>query len=109
MIVPAEAEVGVEERDEHTAPSLATEGFLHASGSLEQLLRVANRKFGGESRLVVLCIDAARVGPEIRYEEGGDPEPFPHIYGPLNGDAVVEVREMRRDAEGRFTTFIDMC
>ncbi|MEA2585813.1 MAG: hypothetical protein QOF33_3898, partial [Thermomicrobiales bacterium] len=27
---------------------------------------------------------------------------YPHIYGPLNVDAVVEVRPVRRDADGTF-------
>lgn len=104
VIVPPGTEVGVEDRDVYTAPSLATEGFLHASGSVEQLLLVANRKFAGEPRLMVLCVDAVRIGPKLQYEEGGETELFPHIYGPLNGDAIVEVREMTKDPDGAFTT-----
>jgi uncharacterized protein (DUF952 family) len=104
LIVLAAADAEIAARDEYTAPSLATEGFLHASGSVDQLLRVANRKFSGEPRLAVLCVDPARVVSEVRYEQGRDPAPFPHIYGPLNGNAIVELKELRRGPEGRFAT-----
>ncbi len=104
VIVVGAANAEISPEGEYTAPSLATEGFLHASGSVDQLLRVANRKFPGEPRLEVLCVDPAGVVPEVRYEEGRDPAPFPHIYGPLNGDAIVEVKELHRGPEGRFTT-----
>jgi len=87
---------------EYTAPSLAAQGFLHASASLEQLLWVANRRFPGAQDVVVLCIDRALVKAEIRYEHGGHKEPFPHVYGPLNTDAIVEVRRLRQDRAGAF-------
>jgi uncharacterized protein (DUF952 family) len=32
---------------------------------------------------------------------------FPHIYGPINHDAVVGVRTIQRDAEGRFVAIVD--
>jgi uncharacterized protein (DUF952 family) len=37
-------------------------------------------------------IDSQRVNAEIREEGAGGDERFPHIYGPLNLDAVVEAR-----------------
>jgi len=40
---------------EYTAPSLASQGFLHASADLDQLLWVANRLYRGHPRLAVLC------------------------------------------------------
>ena len=30
---------------------------------------------------------------------------YPHIYGPLNTDAVIGTLSVERDAEGRFTGF----
>ena len=42
---------------------------------------------------MLLVIDTERVRPELRYEQvPAQPDPYPHIYGPLNLDAVVEVR-----------------
>ena len=82
--------------------SLAEEGFIHASQAdqLERLKR--NGMFTADTDWTVLTIDPLKVQAEIRYEPGGvhpgaDPpgvtsppeELFPHIYGPLNTDAVV--------------------
>jgi uncharacterized protein (DUF952 family) len=64
---------------------------------------VANVLNPGTENLVLLGIDPGRVRPEIRHDpvEGGAGF-FPHIYGPLNTDAVVEVTPFRPDADGRF-------
>ena len=66
-------------------------GFIHC-GSEDQVDRVAKGLFAGASGMVLLTIDPAPVRAEIRYEnlDGGN-EAFPHIYGPLNLDAVVAV------------------
>lgn len=91
-------------RDESVfrAPSLTTEGFMHAS-TAAQVAKTARRLFHGRRDLILLCIDTRLVGPTIRYEnlEGGD-ELFPHVYGPLNLDAVVDVVEFPPHADGSF-------
>ena len=83
--------------------SLADEGFIHA-GTAQQVAPVANAVYKADSNLVVLVIDADKVGPEIRYEHvSGWEDPFPHIYGPLNVEAVVNVVPLDRDRSGRFS------
>ena len=82
--------------------SLADEGFIHASQAdqLERLKR--SGLFGADTAWVVLTIDPLKVQAEVRYEPGADPpgvtsppdELFPHIYGPLNGEAVVAVNPL---------------
>ena len=82
--------------------SLAEQGFIHAS-TAPQVAPVANAFYGDDQDLVVLVIDTRRLGPELRYEAvPGWGDPFPHIYGPLNIDAVVTTRPLDRDASGRF-------
>ena len=72
--------------------TLADEGFIHAS-TASQVAQVAEAYYRGVPDLVLLVIDTERVGPELRYEQvPGQPDPFPHIYGPLNLDAVLDVR-----------------
>lgn len=87
----------------YTTPTLASEGFIHCSEP-RQVARVANERFRGRKGLVLLLIDPARVGPEVRYEntEGGE-ELFPHIYGPLNTDAVARVLPFEPGDDGAFT------
>jgi uncharacterized protein (DUF952 family) len=88
--------------DVYRADSLDSEGFLHCSHP-EQLVRVANTFFAGQSGLVVLCIDAGKVQPAIKDESRpGSPETFPHIYGALNLDAVVDVVPLEPGADGTF-------
>ena len=85
--------------------SLDKEGFIHASGSEAQTLRVANRKFQHAGDLVALEISRDRVQSPIKDEFGGEPELFPHIYGPLNTGACTARRPVLRDASGAFDRF----
>ena len=72
--------------------TLAEEGFIHAA-TAEQVPVVAAAYYQGVPDLLLLVIDPERVGPELRYEQvPGQPDPYPHIYGPLNLDAVLETR-----------------
>jgi glutathione S-transferase len=72
--------------------TLAEEGFIHAS-TAAQVPLVAAAYYRDAPDLVLLVIDTERVGPELRYEQvPGQPDPYPHIYGPLNLDAVLETR-----------------
>jgi uncharacterized protein (DUF952 family) len=72
--------------------TLAEEGFIHAS-TAAQVPVVAAAYYRDAPDLVLLVIDTERVGPELRYEQvPGQPDPYPHIYGPLNLDAVLETR-----------------
>jgi uncharacterized protein (DUF952 family) len=86
----------------YRAASLSSEGFIHCSRP-EQVLRVANKIFYGQIGLVLLCIDPGRVAAPIRDEnlEGGADQ-FPHIYGPLNLDAVCQVIHFVPGPDGRF-------
>ena len=88
------------QRGEYRTPSLRTEGFIHCSGRT-QVVRVANAFYRGRRNLVLLVVDPAEVQAPLRHErvDGGR---FPHIYGPLNLDAVVQVVEFPPRADGTF-------
>ena len=83
--------------------SLRDEGFIHAS-TAAQVLPVANAFYRDEQQdLILLVLDAGRIGAEIRYEPvPAWTDPFPHIYGPLDVAAVVEAVPLERDAAGAF-------
>jgi uncharacterized protein (DUF952 family) len=82
--------------------TLASEGFIHCS-TPQQIVTVANRFYRGQQGLCLLLIDRARVQAPVRDEnlEGGE-SLFPHIYGPLNLNAVVDVRPFEPRADGSF-------
>lgn len=82
------------------APSLDSEGFIHLSGD-RQWLRVANARFRGQRDLVLLSLRRDRLGAELRFEEA-DGDTFPHLYGLLALEAVVEVFDLIPNADGTF-------
>ena len=72
---------------------LAEQGFIHLS-TAEQVPGVVERFYQGVANLVLLHVDEDRLTAELVFEQlDGAPEPFPHLYGPLNTDAVVEVTD----------------
>lgn len=81
--------------------TLDTEGFIHCS-TKEQVSSVANRFFHGQQGLVLLFIDSTRVQATIQYDTIETGERFPHIYGPLNTDAVVRTRPIAPGPDGHF-------
>lgn len=87
----------------YTGDTLVTEGFIHCS-TPEQVIAVANRIARSWDDAVLLWIDEAKVNAKIVYEnlEGGEAL-FPHIYGPLNMDAVLEVTPFLKDEKGEYT------
>lgn len=70
--------------------SLGNQGFIHLCRG-EQLEGVWERWFGRRPGLSALVLDPARFEAPLR-EEGG----FPHLYGALNGEAVVRVVSLAR-------------
>jgi uncharacterized protein (DUF952 family) len=86
----------------YTPEPFESEGFIHCTDGEANVVAVGNRYYTGDPRgMVCLVIDCELVNQEIRYE---DPERiYPHIFGPLNTNAVVDVRSVRREADGSFT------
>ena len=90
------------EAGEYRAPSLATEGFIHLSQA-HQVCGVLERYYVGQTDLVVLVVDPARLREPLRFEPPSSlprstgaaaperSELFPHLYGALNSDAVIDV------------------
>ena len=75
----------------YAPPSLAAEGFIHFSDAT-QVARVAAARFAGVPDLVLLRVPVDRLDAPLRYETSdAGAERFPHLYGPLDVDAVVRV------------------
>jgi uncharacterized protein (DUF952 family) len=89
---------------EYRAESLETEGFIHCSQDLEQMLRVANRLYAGREDMLVLELDTYRLASPIKREPSRSGEIYPHIYGPLNTNAVLRVLSLEADANGSFAS-----
>jgi glutathione S-transferase len=83
--------------------TLAEVGFIHASYA-SQAIGVANAFYAGLHGLVLLVIAPHKLTAPVREElpYDGAHEHFPHIYGPLNLDAVIDVVPLTADNEGMF-------
>jgi uncharacterized protein (DUF952 family) len=95
---------------EHRPDSLSANGFVHLS-TLEQVHLPANRLYAGRTDLVLLHVDPARLNSPIRWEPGVPTDPdamvFPHLYGALPVNAVINVTPYRPDDDGRFAPLAD--
>ena len=82
------------------------DGFIHCTDGAERVIDVGNRYCREDPRpFVALLIDISRLSAEVWYE---DPERvYPHIYGPLNRDAIVAVIPVKRDYAGGFIRLAD--
>ena len=111
-LIPASTWEALGDADLYGPDSLEAEGFIHCSGDDDVMLDVANWGYRDVGDVLVLSIDEHDVDAEVRWEP---PSPlpddwdgvlmFPHIYGPLNLDAVVGIRRLVRDAAGLFAGY----
>lgn len=78
---------------------LNEEGYIPCARPA-QLIEVIAHIFQGREDLLMLCIDEEKVEADIKYEDLYDSgEKYPHIYGRLNLNAVLEVCNFVADKE----------
>ena len=92
--------IEAQKKGEYQADSLSTVGFIHSS-ELRQVAAVANYLYSDVPDLLLLKIDVDKLISEVKYE-AADGQIFPHIYGPVNLDAVGEVFEFEKKETGVF-------
>ena len=81
------------------------DGFIHCTAGDDLMLRVANQYYRATpGDFVLLVIDTDTLSSPVRWEQPPDalaPE-FPHIYGAIDRQAVIAVKQVRRAADGTF-------
>jgi uncharacterized protein (DUF952 family) len=100
-ITPRREWISAQTAVSYRAASLESEGFIHCS-TARQVPAVAQAFYRGGDELVVLAVDVRFLLSEIRWEPpAGTPakgisphDLFPHIYGPINFDAIFRVHEL---------------
>ena len=81
------------------APVDLADGYIHLS-TAQQVMETAARHFRGESDLVLVALEADRLGPSLRWEPSRGGELFPHLYRALRRDDVVWDKSLPLGAAG---------
>ena len=80
-----------QEKGFYESTSLKDEGYIHCSLE-EQVAGVLERYYAGKTNLVKLIIDTDKLTSQFIYDwSRSNADTFPHVYGPINLDAVIEV------------------
>jgi uncharacterized protein (DUF952 family) len=99
-LCPREEWLQAHQRGEFQDKSLLQDGFIHCS-QIEHILDVANHYYQGIPDLILLWIDPDQVASKIQWENA-DNTLFPHIYGPINLNAVISVTDLKPDTDGNY-------
>ena len=75
------------------------DGYIHFS-ALAQLRESARKHRTGQRGLVLLTVDAAALGPALKWEPSRGGQLFPHLYGQLPVAAVLRVDDLPLGADG---------
>ena len=100
-LVPREEYEAGDPAADYVPTAFADDGFIHLTDGADELTAVGNRYYRSDPRpYVALRVDLARVRAPVCYE---DPRRvYPHVYGPLNRDAIVAVVDLPRLPDGTF-------
>lgn len=81
------------------APVDLTDGFIHLS-TAEQVTGTAEKHFAGESDLVLVAVETARLGEALKWEPSRGGALFPHLYRELRAGDVVWDKSLPLGATG---------
>jgi len=73
------------------------DGFIHFSDR-EQVIGTARKYFAGQTGLLLIAVDPAGLA-DLRWERSRDDALFPHLYGPLELDAVSKTDRLPDDLD----------
>mmetsp|Transcript_33994 Transcript_33994/g.55072 ORF Transcript_33994/g.55072 Transcript_33994/m.55072 type:complete len:129 (+) Transcript_33994:126-512(+) len=119
-IVPSETFHAIPESQAYVTPDLETTGFIHCTKTCKVLQNVANHFYkDNTSPYLLLVIDEDKLTSPLKYEAPapvGNIAPtseainssmdFPHIYGPINREAIIRVAgPLPRGTDGSFLPF----
>jgi uncharacterized protein (DUF952 family) len=76
------------------------DGFIHFS-TAAQVVETAAKHFAGGRDLVLVRVDAARLGDRLKWEPSRGGALFPHLYGDLDLKAVIKVEPLPLGADAR--------
>lgn len=101
-IIPELEWEAIRDNQVYEPDTLESEGFVHLSYK-DQVCETAAKFYTGRTDLLALKLDRSLLDAELQ----DDPVPgegvFPHLYGPLNINAVVKVLKLKLNSDLSFT------
>jgi uncharacterized protein (DUF952 family) len=82
--------------------SLDKEGFIHCSVDEEQAMRVVARLYSERADLLALEVDTEKLHYPVISEPSRSGEIYPHIYGPLELSAIINILRVKADGQGSY-------
>jgi uncharacterized protein (DUF952 family) len=76
------------------------DGFIHFS-TAAQAPETAAKHFAGQDDLLLVSVDANRLGDRLTWEPSRGGALFPHLYGVLELEAVIAVAPLPLGQDGR--------
>jgi uncharacterized protein (DUF952 family) len=76
------------------------DGYIHFS-TRAQVAETAARHFAGADKLMLVAVNADRLGAALKWEPARSGDLFPHLYGPLSVAAVSWAKPLPRDGNGQ--------
>jgi len=103
-LVPADDWAARDRTAPYSAPSLASEGFIHCTNGAAAMVATANRHYAADPRsFLVLTVDLEATGSPWQFDDAAGI--YPHIYGPIAPAAVLSEQPIPRRADGTFQAF----
>jgi uncharacterized protein (DUF952 family) len=81
--------------------SLDTKGFIHCSDP-SQITKVVHKNFKNKEDLEILVIDPSKLESLVKYEPSRSGDMYPHVYGPINTEAVIRTIDFSTNSKGDF-------
>lgn len=81
------------------APIDTADGFIHFSNS-DQLAETAAKHFSGQPDLLLLTVSAESLGNKLKWEPSRGGDLFPHLYGALSLESVVQIDPLPLSDDG---------
>jgi len=76
------------------------DGFIHFS-TKGQIVESARRHRAGQDGLLLVAVNAARLGDRLKWEKSRGGDLFPHLYGPLGPAESTSVRPLPLGSDGQ--------
>jgi uncharacterized protein (DUF952 family) len=83
----------------HGSSQDLADGFIHFS-TAGQIVESARKHRAGQAGLLLLAVEAVRLGDRLKWEPARNDDLFPHLYGPLDPAESASVRPLPLGPDG---------